>query len=234
MRSTIFVNDALNKAKSSMVFMQSMCDFPVIENEEHGTEINVAEFIGNHSHPPIVEDHPFDVKILKISDETLLVNIVISGFIESPQNWIIFEKILNRMRPTDIVRIYICSGGGCVAGGMCVIAAMAECKAEITTIGMGMIASMGSGIWMFGNKRIVLPLTVIMYHMSAGAVGGKTNFIVDYSEGLVKFMNEVFFKRALRLGIITNEEAADINTIKKDVYITSDEYNQRMGLGGLK
>jgi len=176
-----------------------------------------------------VTDLPFSLKLEKVLDGSLHLTVIIMGYIDQPFSWIQLEKVLMRLSESDSVTMYIISGGGSIAGGMCVVSAMKKCKARITTVGMGVIGSMGSAIWMYGDELIAMPMCEIMYHMSAGMSFGNSLAAKEDAENIVDYINSIFLRKAVELNIITPEEAEMINKNKQDVYITAEEYNARQG-----
>jgi ATP-dependent protease ClpP protease subunit len=203
-----------------------------INNKLLDQEIPLKDFLDKNTidaWPDDVLFPSFTVKILPNESGNLTVFIVIVGGIELFYFYRCIEMVLDRLTENDEVFFLINSQGGYVNGGCSLISAISRCKAEITTVGFGIIASMGSGIWLFGHNRIILPGTVIMFHMSSGGVAGNTTVNIESESSLQDYMTEVFMNKAQQDGILTPEEVVDIVKNKKDIFITYEEFSRRMG-----
>ncbi|GER36707.1 ATP-dependent Clp protease proteolytic subunit [Striga asiatica] len=73
------------------------------------------------------------------------------------------------------IRLFINSPGGSVTSGMGIYDAMKLCKADVSTICMGIAASMGAFILAAGTKgkRFCMPNARVMIHQPHGGAGGK-------------------------------------------------------------
>lgn len=85
---------------------------------------------------------------------------------------------LEGVDPDKDISFYINSPGGSVSAGMSIYDTMKYIKCDVSTIGMGMCASMGAFLLSAGTKgkRIALPHTTVMIHQpSAGTQGQITD-----------------------------------------------------------
>ncbi|KAK4477666.1 hypothetical protein RD792_016911 [Penstemon davidsonii] len=73
------------------------------------------------------------------------------------------------------IRLFINSPGGSVTAGMGIYDAMKLCKADVSTICMGLAASMGAFLLASGSKgkRFCMPNARVMIHQPLGTAGGK-------------------------------------------------------------
>ncbi|KAG6394339.1 hypothetical protein SASPL_144923 [Salvia splendens] len=73
------------------------------------------------------------------------------------------------------IRMFINSPGGSVTAGMGIYDAMKLCKADVSTICMGLAASMGAFLLASGTKgkRFCMPNARVMIHQPLGTSGGK-------------------------------------------------------------
>ncbi|KAH6784664.1 CLP protease proteolytic subunit 3 [Perilla frutescens var. hirtella] len=73
------------------------------------------------------------------------------------------------------IRLFINSPGGSVTAGMGIYDAMKLCKADVSTICMGLAASMGAFLLASGTKgkRFCMPNARVMIHQPLGTAGGK-------------------------------------------------------------
>ncbi|XP_075475754.1 ATP-dependent Clp protease proteolytic subunit 3, chloroplastic [Primulina tabacum] len=73
------------------------------------------------------------------------------------------------------IKLFINSPGGSVTAGMGIYDAMKLCKADVSTINMGLAASMGAFLLASGSKgkRFCMPNARVMIHQPLGTAGGK-------------------------------------------------------------
>ncbi len=86
------------------------------------------------------------------------------------------------------ISIYINSPGGSVTAGMAIYDTMQYIKPEVSTICVGMAASMGAFLLSAGQKgkRYALPNAEIMIHQPLGGVKGKAEDIKIHAEWILK------------------------------------------------
>ncbi|KAK4776260.1 hypothetical protein SAY86_004948 [Trapa natans] len=77
--------------------------------------------------------------------------------------------------PKKDIRLFINSPGGSVTAGMGIYDAMKLCKADVSTICLGLAASMGAFLLASGSKgkRFCMPNARVMIHQPLGTAGGK-------------------------------------------------------------
>lgn len=90
--------------------------------------------------------------------------------------------------PNKEISIYINSPGGSVTSGMAIYDTMKYIKPEISTICVGMAASMGAFLLSAGTKgkRYALPNSEIMIHQPLGGVQGQAEDIKIHAEWILK------------------------------------------------
>ncbi|TXG69984.1 hypothetical protein EZV62_004919 [Acer yangbiense] len=76
---------------------------------------------------------------------------------------------------TKDIKLFINSPGGSVTAGMGIYDAMKLCKADVSTVCLGLAASMGAFLLAAGSKgkRFCMPNARVMIHQPLGAAGGK-------------------------------------------------------------
>ncbi len=84
--------------------------------------------------------------------------------------------------PDKDINIYINSPGGSVTAGMAIYDTMQYVKPQISTICVGMAASMGAFLLSSGakGKRFALPNAEIMIHQPLGGVQGQAEDVKEY------------------------------------------------------
>ena len=105
--------------------------------------------------------------------------------------------------PDKDIQLYIDSPGGSITAGMAIYDTMQYIKCDVSTICIGMAASMGAFLLSSGakGKRYALPNAEIMIHqplIAGGGLSGQTTDIKIYTDHLVntkKKMNEILAER---------------------------------------
>ena len=97
------------------------------------------------------------------------------------------------------ISLYINSPGGSVTAGLAIYDTMKYIKCDVSTICMGMAASMGAFLLSAGTKgkRLALPNSTIMIHQPSGGAQGQatdmrihTEWILDVKKKLNKMLSE--------------------------------------------
>ena len=90
--------------------------------------------------------------------------------------------------PDKDINIYINSPGGSVTAGMAIYDTMQYVKPQVSTICVGMAASMGAFLLSAGQKgkRYALPNAEIMIHQPLGGVQGQAEDIKIHAEWILK------------------------------------------------
>ena len=90
---------------------------------------------------------------------------------------------LESQDPTKDISLYINSPGGSVTGGMSIYDTMQYIKCDVSTICMGMAASMGAFLLSSGakGKRYALPNSDIMIHQPLGGFQGQASDIMIHA-----------------------------------------------------
>lgn len=90
--------------------------------------------------------------------------------------------------PNEDINMYINSPGGVVPAGLSIFDTMCYIPCDITTIGLGVCASMGAFLLAAGTKgkRKALPNTKIMIHQPSGGASGQATDIWIAAEEILK------------------------------------------------
>ncbi len=106
---------------------------------------------------------------------------------------------LESVDPTKDIFLYINSPGGSVTAGFSIFDTIRYIKCDVSTICMGMAASMGAFLLSSGTKgkRIALPNSTIMIHQPLGGFQGQatdmeihTRYMLDIKERLNRILSE--------------------------------------------
>jgi ATP-dependent Clp protease, protease subunit len=95
---------------------------------------------------------------------------------------------LDAQDPEKDIHLYINSPGGSVTAGMGIYDTMHFIKADVSTICVGMAASMGSLLLCAGakGKRFALPNSEVMIHQPLGGVRGQATDIKIHADWIIK------------------------------------------------
>ena len=102
--------------------------------------------------------------------------------------------------PEKDIHLYINSPGGSVTAGMGIFDTMQYIKPEVSTICMGMAASMGSVLLTAGakGKRFALPNAEVMIHQPLGGISGQAADIKIHADWILKTkhkLNQIYVDR---------------------------------------
>ncbi len=124
--------------------------------------------------------------------------------------------------PDKDICIYINSPGGSVSAGMAIYDTMKYIRPEISTIAIGMAASMGAFLLSAGTKgkRFALPNAEIMIHQPLGGTQGQAEDIRIHAEHILKIRAKLNSILAENTGRPLEEVSKDTD---RDNYMTADE-----------
>lgn len=124
--------------------------------------------------------------------------------------------------PGKDIQLYINSPGGMVTAGLAIYDTMNYIKCDVSTICMGLAASMGAFLLSSGTKgkRFALPNSEIMIHQPSGGAKGQATEIEIVAENILKTkkrLNEILAKNT---GKPYEQVVADC---ERDHYLTAQE-----------
>ena len=117
--------------------------------------------------------------------------------------------------PDQDIHFYINSPGGSVTAGMAIYDTMNYIKPDVSTICIGMAASMGAFLLAAGakGKRYALPNSEIMIHQPLGGAQGQATDVMIHAEHIVKIksrLNQILSERTGKpLDVITKDTERD-------------------------
>ncbi len=102
--------------------------------------------------------------------------------------------------PDKDIQIYINSPGGSVSAGFAIYDTMQYIKCDVSTICVGLAASMGAMLLLSGTKgkRIALPNSEIMIHQPLGGAQGQASDIMIHAEKIIEIrhrLNKIISER---------------------------------------
>jgi ATP-dependent Clp protease protease subunit len=124
--------------------------------------------------------------------------------------------------PKKDIYLYVNSPGGSVTAGMAIYDTMQYIKPDVSTICVGMAASMGAFLLAAGakGKRMALPNAEMMIHQPLGGISGQAEDIRIHADHIVK-------TRGKLNRILTEVTGQPLSVIEKDTdrdfFMTADE-----------
>jgi ATP-dependent Clp protease protease subunit len=124
--------------------------------------------------------------------------------------------------PEKDIMLYINSPGGSVTAGMAIYDTMQYIKCEVSTLCIGMAASMGAFLLAAGakGKRACLPNAEVMIHQPSGGAKGQATDIAIVAEQIIKTKERMNQILAERTGQSIETIARDV---ERDHYMWADE-----------
>ena len=118
---------------------------------------------------------------------------------------------LEAQDPDKDIYLYINSPGGSVTAGMAIYDTMNYIKCDVSTICIGMAASMGAFLLSSGakGKRLALPSSEIMIHQPLGGMQGQASDIKIHADHILKTRNTLN-------SILSENTGKSLKVIEKD------------------
>ena len=129
---------------------------------------------------------------------------------------------LEAQDPDKDISLYINSPGGSISAGMAIYDTMNFIKCDVSTICIGMAASMGAFLLAAGakGKRFALPYSEIMIHQPLGGMQGQASDIKIHADHILRVRNNMN-------RILAEKTGKDISVIERDTerdnFMTSAE-----------
>ena len=175
--------------------------------------------------PMVVEQTSRGERAFDIVSRLLKERIVfLTGPVEDGMASLIIAQLLflESENPKKEIAMYINSPGGVVTSGMAIYDTMQYIKSPVSTVCVGMAASMGSFLLAAGEPghRIALPNARIMVHQPSGGFRGQASDIERHAEDIIKTkrrLNELYAKH-------TGKPVEEIErALDRDNFMTSEE-----------
>ena len=175
--------------------------------------------------PTVIEKSQFGERAYDIYSRLLRERIIfLTGEINDQMaNTVVAQLLfLESEDPKKDVSLYINSPGGSVSAGMAIIDTMNHIKPEVSTICVGIAASMGATILSQGHKgkRFVLPNAEVMIHQPWGGVSGQASDIIITAENIIKTKKKLVKMFADSTGQKIEKVEKDMD---RDFWMNADE-----------
>jgi ATP-dependent Clp protease, protease subunit len=141
---------------------------------------------------------------------------------DSVANLIIAQLLyLASADPDRDIQMYINSPGGVVSAGLGIYDAMQHVKCDVSTVCVGMAASMGSVLLAAGakGKRYILPNAEVMMHQGSAGFGGATPDIEIQAQHLLRTVRRLNMILSQHTGRPIERITADTN---RDFWMTAE------------
>ena len=175
--------------------------------------------------PTVIEKSQFGERAYDIYSRLLKENIIFLGgpIDDNIANIIIAQLLfLESENPKKDVVLYINSPGGNVHSGMAIVDTIKHIKNDVSTVAVGMAASMGAIILSAGakGKRYALPNAEVMIHQPLGGTEGQATDIEITARHILK-------TKDLLAKLLAKNTGQPLTKIEKDMdrdfYMSADE-----------
>lgn len=175
--------------------------------------------------PMVVDKNQFGERAYDIYSRLLKERIIFIGgpITDDVANTVIAQLLLlDHEDSKKDIQIYINSPGGSVTAGLAIYDTMQHVKPDVSTICVGIAASMGAVLLGAGakKKRFALPNSEIMLHQVMGGAEGQASEIEITAKQILKIkkrLNEILARH-------TGQKLQKIeNDTDRDFYLSSDE-----------
>lgn len=152
--------------------------------------------------PTVIEKSQYGERAYDIYSRLLKDNIIILGTLITDEvaNTVVAQMLfLESQNKNKDIKLYINSPGGSVSAGLAIYDTMQHVGCEVSTICMGMAASMAAIILAGGakGKRLALPNSEIMIHQPLGGMEGQATDIKIHAERILELrdrLNKILVK----------------------------------------
>lgn len=150
--------------------------------------------------------------------------IFLDGEVEDSMASLIVAQMLflEAEAPGRDISLYINSPGGSVTAGMAIYDTMQYIKCDVSTICIGMAASMGAFLLAGGakGKRFILPNAEVMIHQPSGGARGQATEIQIVAENILRTKERLNRLLAENTGVPYEQVCRDT---ERDNYMTAEE-----------
>ena len=175
--------------------------------------------------PMIIEsgargDRAFDIYSLLLKERIVFLGTPITDHVA---NLIVAQLLyLEREDPDKDINLYINSPGGVISAGLAIYDTMRLVQCDVSTICVGMTASMGTVLLSGGKagKRFALPNSTIHMHQPMGGAQGQASDIEIAAKEILRLQDKLRNILADNTGQDYEKIARDTD---RDIYLSADE-----------
>jgi ATP-dependent Clp protease protease subunit len=175
--------------------------------------------------PTVIEKSQYGERAYDIYSRLLKDRIIFLGGAVNDMvaNSVIAQMLFLESRdPVKSIQFYINTPGGLVTSGLAIYDTMQYIKCPVSTVCVGMAASMGAVLLAAGTKgkRFALPNSQIMIHQPMGGAQGQASEIEITAKQIVKLKEQMNVILAKHTGQPLETVAKDTD---RDFYLTAEE-----------
>ena len=175
--------------------------------------------------PMVIETSPrgeraFDIYSLLLKERIIFLGTPIN---DQVANLIIAQLLfLEREDPDKGINLYINSPGGVISAGLAIYDTMQFIKSEVSTICIGMAASMATILLSGGEKgkRYVLPNSTVHMHQPMGGAQGQATDIEIAAREIIRLQDKIRTMLSENTGQTYDKIARDTD---RDYYLTAEQ-----------
>ena len=172
------------------------------------------EIRSQHLIPTVIEKTSYGERAYDIFSRLLKDRIIFLGseIDDGVANTVIAQMLfLENQDPEKEIKLYINSPGGSVTAGLAIYDTMQYIKPEVSTICIGIAASMASVLLSAGTKgkRFCLPNSEVMIHQVMGGTQGQATDIKIHAEHILKIKDRLNH-------LLSKHTSKDLATVEKD------------------
>jgi ATP-dependent Clp protease protease subunit len=175
--------------------------------------------------PTVIEkthsgERAYDIYSRLLKDRIIFLGTAID---DDVANLVIAQLLfLESQDKTKDIKLYINSPGGSVTSGLAIYDAIQYVKPDVSTICVGMAASMGAVLLAAGakGKRFALPNAEVMIHQVLGGVQGQATDIKIHAERILKIKDQLNAILAKHTGKKKSDVERDT---ERDYFLEADE-----------
>jgi len=192
-----------------------------MQSNPHDSPLNVPQSII----PMVIETSPrgeraFDIYSLLLKERIVFLGTPINDQIA---NTIIAQLLyLEREDPDKGINLYINSPGGVISAGLAIYDTMQLINSEVSTICLGMTASMATILLSGGHKgkRYALPNSTIHMHQPMGGAQGQATDIEIAAREIIRLQDKIRTILAQNTGQTYDQIARDTD---RDFYLSAEQ-----------
>jgi ATP-dependent Clp protease protease subunit len=175
--------------------------------------------------PIVVEKSQFGERAYDIYSRLLKERIIFltGGIDDAEANTVVAQLLfLQAEDPKKDISLYINSPGGVITAGLAILDTMAHIKPDVSTICIGMAASMASVLLSAGTKgkRFILPNSEVMIHQPWGGAQGQATDIEISARHILKARERLNKILAKNTGQKLDKIANDVD---RDYFMDAEE-----------
>ena len=175
--------------------------------------------------PTVIEKNEMGERAYDIYSRLLKDRIIfLSGPIDdNVANAVVAQMLFLEMEnPDQDIMLYINSPGGSISSGMAIYDTMKYLKCEVSTLCIGMVASMAAFLLAAGakGKRKALPNSEVMIHQPLGGTEGQATDILIHAEHILRIKKKMNEELSRNTGKPLEDVEKDV---ERDHYMTAEQ-----------